>query len=256
MVHPLTYPTAETAPAIETAGGHQDPTSGTTPAEQTGRTAASENQPAATPQQTQTPTVDSPAQSLDAATEPTADNDEKPEPLPLDQVFSILKNQRRRHVLRILKATDEPEVSLSDLAEQIAAWENDKPIAQITSGERKRVYVGLYQCHLPKMDGMDVISFNKPRGLISLSSDVDVLYGYLDTVDEPEEPSWHAYPALLSAGAALVLTGALLAQSTTTMPLIESAVVLLIGSFSVYALVSFSRQREATDEQAMVAEEQ
>ena len=256
MVHPLTYPTTETSPATETASGHQNPASGTTPTEQAGRTAASEEQPTATPQQTQTATVDSAAQSLDAPTEPSADGDEEPEQLPLDQVFGILKNQRRRHVLRILKASDEPEISLSDLAEQIAAWENDKPIAQITSGERKRVYVGLYQCHLPKMDDMGVISFNKPRGLISLDADVDVLYTYLDTVDEPDEPSWHAYPALLSAGAALVLTAALLAQSATTMPLIESAVVLLIGSFSVYALVSFSRQREATDGQAVAAEEQ
>ncbi|PSP49506.1 hypothetical protein BRC67_10995 [Halobacteriales archaeon QH_3_68_24] len=73
--------------------------------------------------------------------------------LPLDQVFEILKNKRRRTVLRYLKGRDGP-VALGDLAEEVAAVENDTPVAQVTSRERKCAYVGLYQCHLPKMDDM------------------------------------------------------------------------------------------------------
>lgn len=85
--------------------------------------------------------------------------------LPLDEVFGILKNRRRRYVLKYVAEAD-GQVSIGETAEQIAAWENDKPVEQITSSERKRVYVGLYQSHLPKMDGIGAVSFNKPRGII------------------------------------------------------------------------------------------
>lgn len=68
-------------------------------------------------------------------------------------------------VLRYIETVD-GELTIGELAEQIAAWENDKPIAQISSTERKRVYVALYQCHLPKMDDVGVVSFDKSRGRI------------------------------------------------------------------------------------------
>ena len=109
--------------------------------------------------------------------------------LEFDQIFDILKNQRRRHVLRYLEGAD-GEVRLGELADQIAAWENGKTVSQITSQERKRVYVGLYQCHLPKMDDMDVVEFNKPRGLIDCGKNIHLFGPYLP----PEEPAPDAEP--------------------------------------------------------------
>jgi len=63
----------------------------------------------------------------------------------------VAENKRRRRVLQYLLDVDD-EITLDVLAERIAAEENGKDIKQISSQERKRVYVGLYQCHLPKMD--------------------------------------------------------------------------------------------------------
>ena len=99
-------------------------------------------------------------------------------PLPLDQLFDLLKNSRRRLVLTYLSEHEQP-VSTSDLAEFVAAHETDKTVEQITSNERKRAYVGLYQCHLPKMDGMDVVEFNKPRGIVRLKENAAGVYPYL-----------------------------------------------------------------------------
>ena len=107
--------------------------------------------------------------------------------LSLDHVFGILKNQRRRRVLRFLYETD-GQTSLSEAAEQIAALENDKSVKQITSAERKRVYVGLYQCHLPKMDSMGIVSFNKPRGTLELGDHAPEVYDYIDTDDGEADP--------------------------------------------------------------------
>ncbi len=60
-------------------------------------------------------------------------------PVPFDDVFALLRRERRRRVLCYLADHDEETgpVSLSDLAEQIAAWEHDKPNAQLHSEERK-----------------------------------------------------------------------------------------------------------------------
>ncbi|WP_255149590.1 DUF7344 domain-containing protein [Halorarius halobius] len=122
--------------------------------------------------------------------EPTTDGEETPATggtppvtaLPLDQVFDVLKNERRRLVLRYLKRNDQP-VSTSDLAEHVAAHETGKSIEQISSDERKRAYVGLYQCHLPKMDSMDVVEFNKSRGIVRLGENGSCVDPYLGGPD-------------------------------------------------------------------------
>ncbi|ACM58999.1 DUF7344 domain-containing protein [Halorubrum lacusprofundi] len=64
-------------------------------------------------------------------------------PLSLEDVFGILRNERRQHVLSYLLITDDEPVQLGHLAEHIAAIENDKPIKALDSQERKRVYVAL-----------------------------------------------------------------------------------------------------------------
>lgn len=96
----------------------------------------------------------------------------------MDQIFGILGNQRRRYVLTYLSTTEGP-VTLNDLAEQIAAWECGKGIAQLTSQERKRVYVGLYQCHLPKMADADAISYDKQRGTVETGEQFELFSYYL-----------------------------------------------------------------------------
>ena len=95
-----------------------------------------------------------------------------------DVVFDILKNERRRQALHFLR--EHPTTSLSDLAEHVASLENDKPIRDLTSSERKRVYVGLYQCHLPKMDDAGVIDYERSRGTIELRPASSQCFVYLD----------------------------------------------------------------------------
>jgi DNA-binding transcriptional ArsR family regulator len=107
--------------------------------------------------------------------------------LPLDQIFELLKNTRRRRVLKFLRENG-GETTLSEVAEHIAALENDTTVKAINSAQRKRVYVGLYQCHLPKMDDADVVIFDKNRGTIELGPNVEQLEPYLEP---PEDREWH-----------------------------------------------------------------
>jgi DNA-binding transcriptional ArsR family regulator len=77
-----------------------------------------------------------------------------------DELFDVLANQRRRFALHLLKREGDETVTIGEMAEQIAAWENGIDMAEITGNERKRVYTALQQSHLPKMDNAGVVEFN------------------------------------------------------------------------------------------------
>jgi len=103
--------------------------------------------------------------------------------LSLSTTFELLKNRRRRETISYL-LEHEGQSTLSDLAEHIAALENGIEVVQLSSDQRKRVYIGLYQCHLPKLDKAGVIDFDKNRGTVLLKESVaDQLVPYL----QPEQ---------------------------------------------------------------------
>lgn len=118
--------------------------------------------------------VDSTAETGDGPTEPVG--------IEKDDLFHVLQSQRRRRVLNYLR-TVEGSVDMRDVAEQIAAWENGKETAAITSEERQRVYIALYQSHLPKLDGMGIVEYDQDRGTIERTDLADEFDPYLD-VDE------------------------------------------------------------------------
>lgn len=137
-----------------------------------------------------TDTPDDGTASNDGRDETAADRSERPGSGPTDRVelsedvvFDILRNERRRRTLEFLR--DVRTTSLSDLAEHVAARENDKPVRDLTSSERKRVYVSLYQCHLPKMAKAGVIDYDRSRGSIELRGPSSQCFVYLDI--EPGE---------------------------------------------------------------------
>lgn len=73
----------------------------------------------------------------------------------VDDALELLANRRRRQILQILR--EEQAVDLGTLAERIAAAECDKPVADLHSQERKRVYVASYQCHLPALEDFGAV---------------------------------------------------------------------------------------------------
>jgi hypothetical protein len=68
--------------------------------------------------------------------------------------YDILSNERRRFVLSYLSRVDGP-VELGELAEEIGRWETGSE--SLSRKERKRVYVSLYQTHIPRLADAGVI---------------------------------------------------------------------------------------------------
>ncbi len=121
------------------------------------------------------------------------------------EIFDLLRNQRRRFVLHYLKHYDgDGPVELGELATQVAAWENDVGVDEVTSSQRKRVYTTLQQSHLPKLDEAGIVEFDAGRGQIRATDVVEDLTIYLEIVPS-HEFAWHEfYLGLGAVGSALM----------------------------------------------------
>ena len=160
--------------------------------------------------------------------QPSSIDTTTPVELSEDQIYHLLQNERRRNVLRYLHDADE-QVSMRDIAEQVAAWENDSTVQAITSNERQRVYIPLYQSHLPKLDEEEIIEYDQSRGTVRKTELADVLYDYLEPTvidtdeveDESEDEStrWgHYYLGASGIGATLLAGSTLGLGPLTALP--------------------------------------
>jgi DNA-binding transcriptional ArsR family regulator len=120
-----------------------------------------------------------------------------------DLVFATLSNARRRYVLHYLKRHDGP-VTIRELAEQIAAWENETSMDELTYKQRKRVYTSLHQTHLPKLASAGFIESERSWEAITLSERARGLEVYLEVVPEEDIPWSEFYLGLAGVGVALV----------------------------------------------------
>ena len=123
-----------------------------------------------------------------------------------DEIFTALSNARRRRVIKYLKQND-PEARVRDIAEQLAAWENDVDIPAVTYNQRKRVYTALHQSHLPKLAASGFIDYESDRGLESLTKESRQLEVYLEVVSE-NEILWSEYYVGLAVVCGLLATAA------------------------------------------------
>ncbi|APW99272.1 transcriptional regulator [Halobiforma lacisalsi AJ5] len=170
---------------------------------------------------------------------------EDDERLSKDVIFELLKNRRRREVLAYLLEAEET-VTLGELAEQIAAWENDTDVNALSSDQRKRVYVALYQTHLPKMDDAGIVEYDQDRGLISLSDNADLLMMYLDTESHQQDRWDRWYGALSAIGAVLVggaFLGAPVLSAIPTIGLAGAILVALCGLSITHAVANRKQER-------------
>jgi len=107
-----------------------------------------------------------------------------------DRIFDILSSPRRRYVLYFLRTEPNP-IQLTDLAEHVAAWENDTTVEELSTQQRKRVYVSLYQTHLPKLAESGLVNYDDESGEVSIApkaTEIDPLLG-----DQDSQPAWYIY---------------------------------------------------------------
>ena len=106
-----------------------------------------------------------------------------PAKLSKNELFDVLRNSRRRAVISCLRAGG-GSMSVEELTTEVAADEYGVPAGELTSEQYKRVYTGLYQCHLCRMDDLGVIDFDTDGNTVRLRDAVSDLEPYLDDVKD------------------------------------------------------------------------
>jgi hypothetical protein len=131
---------------------------------------------------------------------------EEPETGPTrDELFHVLRNRRRRFAIHHLKRTSEP-VDVGDLATQVAAWENEVAVEEVTSKQRRRVYNALQQTHVPELDDTGLVEVDRRE--VSLTDRAEQLDVYLEVVPGEDIPWSEYYLGLGIVGlAALAVVG-------------------------------------------------
>ncbi len=189
-----------------------------------------------------------------ATGEPVEEPEESHTPLDADERFHLLQNERRRLVIRYLREADsdaeDGRVWMRDIAEQVAAWEHDTTVAQLSSTERQRVYIPLYQNHLPKLDEAGVIDYDQSRGVVVPTERVDRLAEFVEGSDAPDADddardadadgdtdSWNEYYLGASGVGAVMLGGA----AMSVLPGLLVAVVIL-ALFSTVSVSQYQTQ--------------
>lgn len=97
-----------------------------------------------------------------------------------DDLFKMLKNPRRRRIIQHLNKHD--TATVGELTERIAAAENDKDPANLDSQQRKRVYISLYQNHLPDLDDTGIVNYQSVGKHVEAREETTRLAALMDIV--------------------------------------------------------------------------
>lgn len=103
-----------------------------------------------------------------------------------DDLFHVLQNERRRRVLKYLVTNGDGPFEMRTIAEHVAAEEHGTTVQALTSDQRQRVYIALYQSHLPKLDEKGFIDYNQSRGVVEKHPLVEETAEHLTELSEEE----------------------------------------------------------------------
>lgn len=147
-----------------------------------------------------------------------------------DTAFEILTNPRRRYALSYL-GSKSGRVSIGELAEAVAAWEQDTSVELVSSKERKSVYTSLYQTHLPKMADAGIIVYDRQRGQVRLSDTATELDRFVNPPSKTQ--NWSRYYLALALVGGVAIVSNLLGMYPFSLVHVLVYVALLLAGFTL-----------------------
>ncbi len=162
-----------------------------------------------------------------------------------DVVFDLLSSPRRRYVIYYLRKNGGP-VELTTLAEHVAAWENDTTVDRLDSQDRKRVYVSLYQTHVPRLAETGVVDYDRDSGEITLAAGAERIDPFIGGGEVSGD--WYRYYLAAAAVSTAAFVGHL-----AGLPLLGAVgapllTVLVIAAFTVLTVLQYGQYRRRRNE--------
>jgi predicted transcriptional regulator len=158
------------------------------------------------------------------------------------EAYDILSDRRRRYAVHYLKQVGGP-VSVRELAEQVAAWENSKTVEELDYQERKRVYSSLTQSPLSTMEEAGIIDHAEQAKTVELTDSVEETDIYLEIVSQRDIP-WSYFNLGLSIafGALLVVHWLEIGVVSQVSTYVVAAAIVVSFAFTAF-LESLERGR-------------
>ena len=160
------------------------------------------------------------------------------------EIHDVLRNERRRETLRCLRS-HAGEAHLDDLTNTIVRREGGT--APESSDLRRSVYSSLHQTHLPKLDTVGVINFDRRRGSVELNGKAEDVFQYMSYTPERNLFWSRVYlaVAVLSGFSVLLLASGI--GPFGTIPTATLA-ILITGVFGILSLV---QMRQSTNHETV-----
>lgn len=164
-----------------------------------------------------------------------------------DLIFELLSSPRRRMALYYLRERG-GSATVTQLAEEIASLEYDVSVEELSRQQQKRVYVSLYQTHIPKLDDAGIVEYDDDSSEVVLSDKARRIDAYLNR-DEGDSYPWHYHYLAL----AILSTGLLIGTAVTGAPVepltVGLVVTLIFGLSGIVQIISrWYRQRGPAQE--------
>jgi hypothetical protein len=150
------------------------------------------------------------------------------EELTKDEVFEVLSSSRRRRILYHLQRR-EGTADLRTLARDIAIDETGETF---DDDDVKRFYISLYQTHVPRLEEVGLVSYDRENQSVALTERVEVIDRMLNH-DGTSERRWALYYAAIALFGGVLTVG----QHLGVMPSVTG--ILVVGSVLALALYQY-----------------
>ena len=95
------------------------------------------------------------------------------------EIRQVVESDRRREVVRCLLATDGP-VTVRTLVATLADEEHDATVVTTVLELRQRIHVSLRQTHLPLLESLGVVSYDRECGIVSPGANLAAIEPVID----------------------------------------------------------------------------
>jgi hypothetical protein len=160
-----------------------------------------------------------------ASADDTDDDDDRSEPSTVteQELFDVLSNSRRLAALRYL-ANHGGSAELGTLVDAVATEEFDAAPEDLDRREERRVYVALHQNHLPYLEEVGLVEWDRSQGIVSLR-EAGPVRSYLAGGVRPAHRSYRLPLALAGCAVGLVVADLAFLEPGTLPPVATVALV-------------------------------
>lgn len=100
-----------------------------------------------------------------------------------DAVFDLLANRRRRRALTVL-GSDDRQLTVNDLTKELAVEEAGPLITDVPPETVREIFVSLRHVHVPKLADLELVEYDRDRGLVEPTDRLAALEPYLSVASD------------------------------------------------------------------------